>query len=159
MSTNDPHDGQAIDDDELFKLVGEAMGFTAPVPRQVIEAAYGAFTWRTIDAELAELAFDSALADAGTRAVATGQRELTFRASGVEIEAIVVDDPDLALEGQLIPPTCREMELAGPAGVVTASSDDLGRFRFDEIPPGPVRLGVLLDAGWVYATWVVLRAS
>lgn len=156
MSTDDPRDWHAMDDDALLDALGRALVVVDPVPRRVVEAATGAFTWRTIDAELAELAFDSALADAGTRAAATAPRELTFRAGSVEIEVMVVDGRVPAVEGQLIPPGGREVELASPAGVTSVTPDELGRFRFDAVPSGPVRLGVLGANGWVYSDWIVL---
>ena len=48
------------DDDALLAALRRIPRHADPVPGPVLEAARGSFTWRTIDAELAELAYDSA---------------------------------------------------------------------------------------------------
>jgi hypothetical protein len=55
-----------------------------PVPAELIQAAVAAFSWRTADAELAALAFDSLLDQPGDALVrsAGGPRLLSFRRSG-----------------------------------------------------------------------------
>ena len=50
-------------DDELLAALGRALQAQEVVPDAVLEAAKGAYAWRTIDAELAALTFDS-VADA-----------------------------------------------------------------------------------------------
>ena len=60
-------------DDDLLRELGRVVTAADPVPPEVIAAAKASFTWRTIDAELAELAFDSLLDDEGvTDNLATG---------------------------------------------------------------------------------------
>ena len=66
-------------DDELLALVGRALRAAEPVPDHVIAGARAAWTWRTIDQELAELVFDSAFELTGVRSEDTA-RQLTFRA-------------------------------------------------------------------------------
>ena len=66
-------------DDELLELVGRALRAAEPVPDQVVAGARAAWTWRTIDEELAELVFDSAAELTGVRSEDTA-RQLTFRA-------------------------------------------------------------------------------
>ena len=68
-------------DDELLELVGRALRTAEPVPDRVIAGARAAWTWRTIDEELAELVFDSAVELTGVRSEDTA-RQLTFRAPG-----------------------------------------------------------------------------
>ena len=46
-------------DEQLLSDVGAAIAAADEVPASVIEAAKASFTWRTVDAELAELVFDS----------------------------------------------------------------------------------------------------
>jgi hypothetical protein len=160
MAGSDP---TQFDDDRLLEVLGAALATTDPVPAAVLAGALGAETWRTIDVELAELVFDSALESTGTRAgTAAPAREVTFRVGEVEIELLVTDQTGAPLEGQVIPPAGDLAELvsmSSTSGGATTSIDDLGRFRFDALPAGPVRLGIRLASGWVHTSWVVLRAG
>ena len=90
-------------DDDLLELVGRALRAADPVPDRVLEGARAAWTWRTIDQELAELVFDSAAELTGVRSEDTA-RQLTFRAPGMEIEVMIVDEASRRIVGQLIPP-------------------------------------------------------
>ena len=49
------------DDDVLLDELRALVADDDPVPERVLAAARGSFTWRTIDAELAALVYDSAL--------------------------------------------------------------------------------------------------
>jgi hypothetical protein len=156
-------DPATLDDDELLVLLGHSLAATDPVPAAVVRGAIGAETWRTIDTELAELVFDSALEATGTRSAtaAPAAREVTFRAGEVEIELLVGDEPGAPVEGQVVPPVGELAELASldASGAMTAEVDPLGRFRFESVPAGPIRLGIRLPAGWVHTSWIVLRRS
>src|SRR5580700_7976020 len=77
-----------------------------PVPAELIQAAVAAFSWRTADAELAALAFDSLLDQAGDALVrsAGGPRLLAFQAGQLTIEVEVTGTgSSRELVGQLIP--------------------------------------------------------
>ncbi|MEL6891737.1 MAG: hypothetical protein AAFP84_09085 [Actinomycetota bacterium] len=153
----DPTGGESHpDDDRLLALLGQAIVQSDPVPGHVTEGARAAFTWRNIDAELAEIVFDSATELAGVRSEDL-DRQITFQAPGVEIEVMVVDETSRRLIGQLIPPSEMTVDLVGSDGVATVATDRLGRFTFDEIEPGPVRLVVRdADGGAVVQTeWVL----
>lgn len=154
--TSDPHDQGDPDDDALLSLLGRAIAAADPVPEHVTAGARAAFTWRTIDAELAEIVFDSATELAGVRSEDL-DRQITFRAPGVEIEVMLVDATARRVVGQLIPPSERTVELVGSDHVDTVGSDRLGRFSFDDVAPGPVRLVVRdADGGAVAQTeWVI----
>jgi hypothetical protein len=156
-TSNGPRDEFAVmSDDELAELVARALDADDPVPEHVLEGARAAFTWRTIDAELAELVFDSARELSGVRSEDTN-RQVTFKAPGVEIEVMVVENGTRRLIGQLVPPTETTVELVGADAVYSASTDRLGRFVFDELAPGPVRLFVLgADGARIVQTeWVL----
>jgi hypothetical protein len=144
-------------DDQLLDLVGRALRTAEPVPDRVVAGARAAWTWRTIDQELAELVFDSAVELTGVRSEDTA-RQLTFRAPGVEIEVMVVDDASRRIVGQLIPPGAYAMRLTIGDRVIEELSDGLGRFTFEPVSPGPVRITVEdLDGGHVASTeWVLL---
>jgi hypothetical protein len=144
-------------DDELLELVGRALRAVEPVPEHVITGAVAAWTWRTIDAELAELVFDSATELTGVRSEDTA-RQVTFQAPGVEIEVMVIDDAVRRLVGQLVPGAEMTVELHSSDRVLSTRSDELGRFGFDEVLTGPVRLTILGDEGQpvVHTDWMLL---
>jgi hypothetical protein len=147
----------SVSDDDLLELVGRALRAADPVPDHVLDGARAAWTWRTIDQELAELVFDSATELTGVRSEDTA-RQLTFRAPGMEIEVMVVDAASRRVVGQLVPPGSFTVTLiTGDAALVDAT-DRLGRFSFDAVAPGPVRLAVTdADGAPVVTTeWVLL---
>ena len=146
----------SLTDDQLQELLGRALRAAEPLPDKVVIGARAAWTWRTIDEELAELVFDSATELTGVRSEDTA-RQLTFRAPGVEIEVMVVDDGARRIVGQLIPPGERTVQLTTQDAVHDGQTDRLGRFTFDPVPPGPVRITVLgADGGHVASTeWTI----
>ncbi len=145
-----------LTDDELLALVGRAIEASDPVPDLVLDGARAAFTWRTIDTELAELVFDSAHELSGVRSEDVN-RQVTFQAPGVEIEVMVIESGSRRLVGQLVPPGAVTVELVSGDTVQSATTDRLGRFTFDELAPGPVRLVVLDTEGErvVQTEWVL----
>lgn len=151
-----------LGDDELLDLLGRALAAADPVPAAVVRAAEGAEAWRTVDADLgllAELAFDSALDLAGARS-GSDQRELAFQAGPVEIEILVDEGPRPSVQGQLVPAAAGRVELESAGGPSrSAEVDALGRFRFTEVPSGPVRFVATAGAGRVHSSWVLLRPS
>jgi hypothetical protein len=114
------------------------------VPQAVLEAARAAYTWRTIDAELAELTADSALAAAGVRS-SSAPRLLTFEGDGVEVEVEVAQTGSTRrLSGQLVPVGPAQVTVRWPGGGTrAAAADDLGRFAIDGVPAGSVSLAVV----------------
>ncbi len=133
-------------DEALLARLATAARAEVPPP-DVVAAAKGAFTWRTIDAELAELSYDSLLEDAtaGVRASAAGssQRALSFTAGDAAIE-VEVDGVGATrrLEGQVVPAQVARLELhrLDASEPVTLATDDLGRFHADGVRPGRLRL-------------------
>jgi hypothetical protein len=146
-------------DEQLLSRLAEALDIAEPLPDAVLEAAKATFTWRTIDAELAALVFDSATEElAGVRS-SEATRQMTFRTPGVEIELVVVSETSRRLVGQLVPPQAAEIELHHEEGTRTVQSDNLGRFAFQDIPVGSVRLTCRLagDLEAVIQTeWIII---
>jgi hypothetical protein len=135
-------------DDALLAELGEVLRADGPTA-DVIAAAKELFTWRTVDAELAALTFDSLLDDdpAAVRATAAAPRLLTFEAAGVTVELEVELDVGAAsgasrrLVGQVVPPRSGRVELVVDGRSRQTPVDDVGRFVValpDE--PGPIRL-------------------
>lgn len=134
------------DDAELAELeeqLRRAVARFDPVPPRVADAAIDSLTWRTIDAELAELAFDS-LAEQKGEALVRGVEELrllTFEATGLTIDVRVAQTgPSRTVIGQLVPPQRAAVEVRHPGGLATVDTDELGRFRASPISAGPVSL-------------------
>jgi hypothetical protein len=133
-------------DDDLMRALAQAVQASEPVPAEVVAAAKASFTWRTLEAELAELAeltFDS-LADAlvGVRGPG-GPRALTFEHEDVVVELEITEDgPRRTLVGHITPSTVDGVELHQASGTepVRFEADSFGRFRVPGIAAGPFRL-------------------
>jgi hypothetical protein len=160
MTGSDIPRGEAHDetvsaaDMELLAALGDVWREVDPVPAAVLEAARGAYAWRDIDAELAELILDSRLEEAAVRSL-DGPRMLTFAADEVTVEVEVsVSAAGRDLVGQLLPPQPATVTIRcnGPDRVVAA--DELGRFSVAGLPAGPVSLlcragDVPLATSWI----------
>lgn len=151
-----------LSDDELMAALEAAVAEGDAVPQRRREAARAAFTWRSVDAELAELLHDSAL-DAGTAVRssgatgatgATGPRSLSFGSSGLALE-IEVDGG--VVMGQVVPPARATVHVQAAGGAeVTVEVDPSGFFRVEGVEPGPTRF-VARAADWTLTSpWVVL---
>lgn len=157
--TDLPPDGPPPEEEHLMAELRTA-GALDPIPTDAVAAARAAFLWRTIDAELAELTYDSLFEDkelAGVRGAADA-RCLTFTTEDltVELEASAAG-PGRRLLGQLVPPQPGEVEVRHAGGTVTVPADELGRFSADVLP-GPVSLRCrgTRSGGPVTTDWVVV---
>ncbi|MEO6711892.1 MAG: hypothetical protein ABIM89_00515 [Mycobacteriales bacterium] len=127
------------------------------VPDSVTEAARAAFAWRTVDAELAALSYDSFTDDqelAGVRSAASVVRMLTFESAELTIEVAVERG---RLMGQLVPPQTGRVEVRHTGGSVSLEADDLGRFTCNDLPRGPVSLHCVTESDQrIYTDWTIL---
>lgn len=125
------------DDDQLLRALRQAVSSEDPTPPEILGAARAVFTWRTVDAELADLVHDSAAGPpelAGMRAEEAELRTLSFEAPGLTIELGVSPG---ALLGQLVPAQPATVTLRHDDGttlVVAADAD--GCFRIAPQPAG-----------------------
>jgi len=132
---------------EILEILGRALEHSDPVPISVTEAGKSAFTWLTIDAELAELVFDSARDElVGVRSETLAERQLTFQSPNVEIEIMLVGDTR-HLVGQLVPAQEADVTLITELESTDAKTDQLGRFDFTGVEPGRIRLQVRTAGG------------
>jgi hypothetical protein len=138
------------DDTELEEELRGVASRLDPVPDFLLQAAEAAFSWRTIDAELAELVFDS-LTEQGETALVRGSQQdrlLSFQASGLAIELeVTAAGSARALIGQLVPPQQATVDIRHRDGMITLQADELGRFSAEALPAGPVSLRCGLAAG------------
>ena len=140
-------------DDDLLEELARALP-KRNLTERVARAAKGVYAWRTINAELASLAYDSVVhGEAGVRSEAASVRTLTFESESLVIDLCVLDD---ALIGQLAPPGRYEVSLRRPSGPhVGIAVDDLGCFRIVPVPTGAFSLciegadGMTVATGWV----------
>jgi hypothetical protein len=144
------------DDDRLQAALSEAIKARQAVPAWFIETGKNAFAWHNIDAELAQLTYDSD-ADrreaAVTRSETASIRALTFTSDHLTLELEVTRN---SLLGQLLPPRAGELEIQTRAGEIsTTQVDEIGCFSVDPIPPSPFRLrcraavGTDVLTGWI----------
>lgn len=146
------------DDDTLLAALGGVL--RSEPPPEVLEAAKGLFTWRTVDAELADLTYDSLLdQEPATVRAAAQPRILTFEVEGLTIDVEVDAGPDgRRLVGQLVPAQSVDLELVGRDVAVPTASDALGRFVV-ALPVERQRLGLrihLADGRTVGSNWLML---
>jgi hypothetical protein len=144
------------DDDQLLAALGEAIRAREAVPEWFIEMGKNAFAWHNIDAELAQLTYDSSVDQpeaAVTRSETASIRALTFTSEHLTLELEVTED---SLLGQLLPPRAGELEIHTRAGEIsTTEVDEIGCFSVDPIPDGPFRLrchtadGTDVLTGWI----------
>jgi hypothetical protein len=132
---------QSNADDMLIAELREALADRAAVPPEFIATARSAYAWHNIDAELAQLIYDSrddAELSTSVRSETAVIRALTFAAPSFSIEVEVTDD---ALLGQLIPPQPGTVELQTLAGASADSAiDEVGCFAVEPKPEGRFRL-------------------
>jgi hypothetical protein len=159
-------------DDELLAELRVLFDEIDPLDPMLLEQAKLAYSWRTVDADLAELAYDSladpevlaavrggSVVDAGPRLLGFGVEPAAGSQEALTVEIEVGSERSgLVLIGQLMPPTAGTVlvQQVGrrdqPSAVLQA--DDLGRFRVESVPAGPVRL--LIEAGdrTIATSWV-----
>jgi len=136
------------DDDALLAELGEVLRMYDDQPAGVIEAAKELFTWRTVDAELAALTFDSLLDDepAAVRSTGTAPRALTFEADGIAVELEVESGDTRRLVGQVVPPRPGHVELVVGGRTDRVPVDDIGRFVIG-LPDEPARIRLRVTVG------------
>jgi hypothetical protein len=158
------HRGSEDEENEsLLRELRAIAGQVDPVPRRLREAARAGLSWRTVDAELAELTFDSLAGEPSRARVRGGQggRLLSFAVSteprlAIELEVLLAGSRR-RLIGQLDPPQPAEMEIRQPHGMLTIGTDERGRFSAD-VSAGPVslrcRTGTAPRGATVVTDWV-----
>ena len=136
-----------------------------PVPQLLEDGARAAFTWRTVDAELAELMRDSAEASSSEEEVGSlvrgghGPRQLSFESPklGIELEVTATGPRERRLEGQLLPPADATVTIERPGeDGLSVQSDELGRFVLDGLRAGVMRLLVALGGALIAIPWTTI---
>ena len=145
------------DDEQLLAALGEALKARAAVPSWFVQTGKNAYAWHNIDAELAQLTYDSR-SDADAMAVSRSEtasiRALTFTSASLSIELEVADG---SLFGQVVPPQAGMLEIGTKAGMATSPVDEGGFFAVEPVPPGPFLLRFRsTDGAYVMTGWITL---
>ena len=144
-----------LTDDELLDALRRAITARDAVPADFVAAAKDAFAWHNIDAELAQLTFDSRNADLAlaTRTESASIRALTFTSGRLTIELEVAQN---SLVGQVVPGQPAEITVQPRTGdEIVITADEIGCFSVEPIPAGQFRLrcrtssGVETMTGWI----------
>jgi hypothetical protein len=145
------------DDEELLAALGEAIRAREAVPEWFVETGKNAYAWHNIDAELAQLTYDSSRdrdAAAMVRSEAASIRALTFTSAQLSVELEVTEG---SLVGQIIPPRAGTLEVHTTAGVLSMPVDEIGCFSVAPIPNSPFRLRCRTqDGADVLTGWITL---
>ncbi len=131
-------------DERILAELGEALRSARSVPGRHRRAARAAWSWRTVDTELALLmaSFDSADEEAGAAVLVRGApmaptRVLAFGDGATSVHLEVADD---TLTGVLVPPRSGPLLVEAADGTRrTVDVDEQGFFRLAEPTRGPTR--------------------
>lgn len=144
------------DDDQLLAALGDAVRARQAVPDAFVEMGKGAYGWHRIDAELAQLTYDSGTVRiAAVRSETASVRALSFASAHLSMELEVTED---CLLGWVIPSRAGTLEAQTGAGASTETTvDEIGCFAVDPIPASPFRLRFrAADGTDVLTVWVTL---
>lgn len=110
-----------------------------PIPSDLLRSLRASLSRRSVDAEVAELIYDSVLDGPGDVRSLHAGRQLSFQGPKLSVEMEVVPERRRVV-GQLIPPTQGEVEVRHGHGADMVAVDTLGRFVVENVPKGPVSL-------------------
>ena len=139
MTDDDVTDDRTVEESRLMRRLGDALGPDEP-PAGLEERLDALYALADLDRDLAELLAPAEAEAAGVRGVTAPGEPLLFETTGgaVTIEVTLTTS---GVHGQLLGGPVREVGLERITGEgVTAPVDALGRFSFDDVTPGPVRL-------------------
>jgi hypothetical protein len=142
-----PHEGGSLE--SLGRELAQLIEQVDRVPPEIAYRGRSSLTWRTIDAELAELTESLGTAGVGVRGPASPQRvicaapRLTF-----EMEITAVGDRR-SLMGLLVPAHEAQIMVRHKGGTAVIRADRRGRFAAENLAAGPcsVRCHLVGDEG------------
>jgi len=143
------------DDEQLLEALREAMRARQAVPSWFVATGKNAYAWHNIDAELAQLTYDSQADEerlAFVRSETASIRALAFTSAHLSLELEVGND---TLFVQVMPPQAGILETHTKAGLTTSPTDESGYFAVEPIPDSPFRLrfhttgGTDVVTGWI----------
>jgi hypothetical protein len=155
---SDGFDHDALENDVLEEALRQAAAILDPVPaelRRTAVEAYALHSLHDVDAQLAQLTFDS-LVDAVPVRGPDVPRMLTFSTVALTVDVEVTSQ---GMMGQVLPPWPARIEiLGGPqsASATTVTADEMGRFTCDLSLSGPFALRLRSGEEVVLTEWLRL---
>jgi hypothetical protein len=151
------------DDERLLEALRESEVARQAVPPWFTQTARNAYAWFDIDAQLAELTYDSS----DDRELESTLRSVTIRSEPASIRALTFTSARLAIElevtansliGQIVPPRPGSLEQESRSGeTATVSIDEIGCFCIQPLPGGAFRLRCRTEDGLdVVTNWFTL---
>jgi hypothetical protein len=145
-------------DDLLLAVLREAVRERRAVPPEFVAAGKNAFAWREVEAQFAQLTYDSSSDNelaVALRSETASIRALVFTSARLSIELEVTDD---CLVGQIVPPRPGTIETQVREGdAVISPVDETGCFSVEPVPVGAFRLRCRTEDGTDVVTgWVTL---
>jgi hypothetical protein len=141
MNANDPRPEElSRSDAELLDQLQAMWESRDPVPEGLVERVTFAIGLDDLDVEMMRLT-EEVLVPAGARG-AEHVRTITFGGESITVMVTVSQEGHEAfrLDGWLAPAAALSIELRRSEGSVTTSSDEGGRFVFEEVPAGLAQL-------------------
>jgi hypothetical protein len=141
---------QPTSDAELERQLRDAA--RDPVPDELVRISAGLFTWRTIDAELAELELGDVETTAHVRGGEPSTTTFVVHDRVIEVELHTDGELFVDLGGRW----AEAVAVYTPEGVAaTAATDEAGVARFARVPSGPVQFVIRAEGGATVKTrWV-----
>lgn len=141
----------------IMSLLRRGLDQSDPVPPDVTDFAKAALIWRTIDAELALLTYDSTDETTSISVRSTASARIVGFEAGEWMIDLEHDASTGELRGQIQPPARLDVELHVTGAVLATETDELGRFSFDGVEAGPVAIVIRVDGGEMVKTeWILL---
>ena len=149
--------GSQLDDRALLGSMHKVVAAASPLPEQRRQAALQAAEWLASDAQVADLAYDSAVGPgrpSGTRGIAAGHRSVSYTVGprSVRLE-LALSANQLVVEGEVRPAGRVRVTALTPGGRVDTETGDEGLFHLDELPRRPISFVVggttPFKTGWI----------
>jgi hypothetical protein len=128
-------------EDDLAARLGGVLARRDPVPKEVIDAAKASAAWRTVDAELALLLYDSVLDEEFAGVRGGGSRLLTFTSPRVTVD-IEVLGRGRGMVGQVDGTGPARVEICSAGGAVPVETDASGHFSYGAGGAGPMSVRI-----------------
>jgi hypothetical protein len=148
------------DDDALIALLRDTLDVIDAPPESAVTAARSAYTWRTVDAELATLISDAATPQAAGARSFSPNRVLSFSSGDTMIVLEIAKERRVRrVLGQVLDATPATVEVRHSGGSVAVDTDEWGRFRAAPLPDGPLSIMCRFDDPErlpISTTWVTV---
>jgi hypothetical protein len=145
------------EEEKIMSLLQLGLQQSDPVPPDVTDFAKEALSWRTIDAELAALSYDSTEETTSATVRSTAAARIVGFETGEWMIDLEHDAATGLLRGQIQPAGPLEVELHVIGAVLVTETDEMGRFSFDGVDEGPVALVIRVEGEETVKTeWIVL---